>query len=315
MKKRLGYSRKSRLFAVILTFLLLFGIVAGLMALAIYSISTQIKGEGVTSIHHLLTEYLQSFILSLQEIDNTLSGLHLGDGFFMQNFEEARRELSFHVHNFMGSLMTTTMNASGMLLKLGLGIVLSIYFLIDKNTFVLYGNIIGKIFFKDSTYQRVKRWYHDVDRIFSGYVRGQTADVIFMAVSISVLLGIIGIRYGILIGCIAGICNYIPYAGPFVAYVGTIGFGLLNGQEKQVLIALIFLFILQQIDGNYVGPKMMARSVAIEPVFVLMGVIVGGSILGFVGMILAVPITALIKLMFVRFLERKLIKLEGKNSE
>lgn len=313
-KKQIGYSKKSRLIAVLFTFLLLFVLIIGLLVLAIYSISKQINGDGIIGVQNLLSNYIQSFMNSLKEMDIALSKLHLGNGVFIENFEKMRMEMIGSIQTFIRNFMSNTMNLSGIIMKLGLGLILAIYFLIDKNTFILYGNVIGKIFLKQSVYDTIKRWYQDVDRIFSGYIRGQTIDVLFMAVAISVLLGIIGIKYSLLIGCIAGICNYIPYVGPFVAYIGTIGFGLLNGQEKQVLIALVFLFVLQQIDGNYIGPKVMARSVAIEPVFVLIGVIVGGSVLGFIGMIVATPLMALMKMIFVRLLEKRLLAMQEKEQ-
>ena len=308
--KEVGYSRKSRIFAVFLTILLFLALVIGLFTLAIYSISKQIQGDGIMSMKVLITNYITSFVYSLQEMDKTLSTLHLGDGIFTQMYDQIRTGIKSNYLEFMNGLMETTMNASGYLLKFGLGFILAIYFLIDKNLFLIYGTVIGKIILPKRLYTVLKRNGRDVNRIFSGYVRGQTADVVFMMIATSLLLSLVGIRYGILIGCIAGICNYIPYAGPFVAYIGTIAFGLLNHQEKQVLISLVLLFVLQQIDGNYIGPKIMSKGVKIEPVFILIGVIIGGSLFGFLGMILAVPITAFLKLLFVRFLERKLIKME-----
>lgn len=312
-KQKIGYSKRSRILAVCITFLLLFGIVISLFILAIFSISKQIQGDGIVSMRDLLTNYLGSFVNSLREIDDTLSRLHLGDGVFTQMYEQIKQDMQSGFSNSMNGVMEATMHASSYLIKFGLGLILAIYFLIDKNLFLIYGNVIGKIMLPKRMYHCMKRNYKDADRIFSGYVRGQTADVLFMMVATSLVLTIVGIRYGLLIGCIAGICNYIPYAGPFVAYIGTILFGIFNHQENRVLIAIVLLFILQQIDGNYVGPKMMSKGVAIEPVFVLIGVIIGGSVFGFPGMILAVPITAFLKLLFVRFLERRLIKMEKKD--
>lgn len=313
-KKKVGYSRKNRILAVIFTFLLIFGVILTLCIFAIYSISKQIQGDSIMSMKALMTNYLESFVSSLKQLDHTFSSLHLGDGIFTQMYDQIKNSIQNGFSNFTNGLMEVTMNVSSYIIKFSLGIILAIYFLIDKNLFLIYGNVIGKIMLGERVYNSIKRNANDMDRIFSGYVRGQTADVLFMSIATSLLLSIIGIRYGLLIGCIAGICNYIPYAGPFVAYIGTITFGFLNHQEKQVFIAILLLFVLQQIDGNYVGPKMMAKGVEIEPVFILIGVIIGGSIFGFPGMILAVPITAFLKLLFVRFLEKKLVKMERKEK-
>lgn len=81
-----------------------------------------------------------------------------------------------------------------------------------------------------------------------------------------------------LIGILAGMCNLIPYFGPIVAFAGTIVFGVLNGQYTQVGIAIIVLIIVQQIDGNIVGPKLVGNSVSLKPIFILISVIIGAQI-------------------------------------
>lgn len=311
----MGLCKKCRMIAVISTWLIFGGLLIFLLAFFVYSMSKQLKSDGMMSISRVFFSYFRSFSESLKEMDEGLSKLNLGDGFLVGQLEQLRGLVEGNIQQFFSNMMVRTVNFSAYMIKFGLGIIVSIYFLIDKNTFVLYGNVIGRILLPKKFYEKMRSFYHDADVIFSGYVRGQTADVVFMILSISVLLGVIGIKYGILIGCVAGICNYIPYAGPFVAYAGTILFGLLNGQEKQVLIALILLFLLQQVDGSYIGPKLMGKSVEIEPIFVFLGVILGGSILGFLGMILAVPITALCKLIFLRFLEKRLVQRQKEERE
>lgn len=314
-KKKLGYSSKCRIFAVVLTIMAVVGVVLALGIFFFYSISRQVAETGVTGFGNLIGRYFANFQSSLGEIDKILESFHLGSNVLTGGLRELQRSSLDNLNGAVSGLVDQTVNFSTHLAKFGLGFVLSIYFLIDKNMFILYGNVLGRILLRKKMYRWLRSWYHDADRIFSGYVRGQTADVLFMAVSISILLTLVGIKYGALIGCIAGICNYIPYFGPMVAYVGTISFGLLNGQEQQVFIAIILLFILQQIDGSFIGPKLMGRNIAIQPVFLLMGVIIGGSIFGFIGMLLAVPVTALMKLIFVRFLEKRLTKLESFHKE
>ena len=112
--------------------------------------------------------------------------------------------------------------------------------------------------------------------------------------------------FTIIIGIFAGICNLVPYFGPIVAYVGTISFGLLYGQNTKVIIAVIALIIVQQIDGSIIGPKLLGDNVSLKPVFILVSVIIGSSLFGIVGMILAVPVAAMIKLMVKKFIDNRL---------
>ena len=178
--------------------------------------------------------------------------------------------------------------------------------LLEKKSFQVYGKKLSKALFEPATEEKILGFLGDLDHIFSGYIRGQLADVAIMCCMLSITLSAIGIKFGIIIGIFAGICNLVPYFGPIVAYVGTISFGLLYGQNTKVIIAVIALIIVQQIDGSIIGPKLLGDNVSLKPVFILVSVIIGSSLFGIVGMILAVPVAAMIKLMVKKFIDNRL---------
>jgi predicted PurR-regulated permease PerM len=127
-----------------------------------------------------------------------------------------------------------------------------------------------------------------------------------MLLLISLVLSITGVKFAIVIGICAGIGNLIPYFGPIVAYVGTTLVCLMNGDIKTLIASLIALFVIQALDGNIIGPKLLSRSIQIHPLIIIISIIFGSALGGFLGMLLAVPVGAYIKLVFVRFVDHRI---------
>lgn len=103
---------------------------------------------------------------------------------------------------------------------------------------------------------------------------------------------------------------YNSLFGPIAALARTIIFGVLNAQYSQVLIAIIVLIVIQQIDVNIIAPKLLGKSVSLKPVFILISLLIGADVGGILGMVLAVPVAALIKLFLIRSVELRLKKKE-----
>jgi len=148
----------------------------------------------------------------------------------------------------------------------------------------------------------------DLDYAFSGYIRGQLADAFLMMILISLVLSITGVKFAIVIGIFAGLGNLIPYFGPVIAYISTTIVCLVNGEMQKLVVSMIALLIIQFVDGNIIGPKLLSRSIKIHPLIIIISLIFGSAIGGFLGMLLAVPVGAYIKLVFVRYVNNKAIK-------
>ena len=179
-------------------------------------------------------------------------------------------------------------------------IIFGVYFMLDGKGLMAYWNRVLKAVFS----KRFDRFFHlfisDADRVFSGYIRGQLIDALFMMVSVSISLSLVGVKFAVIIGTLTGIGNLIPYVGPFVAYISTISVCILNGDWKKLIIALIVLLVLQTIDGNVINPKLLSANISIHPMLVIASLIIGSAIGGIIGMLLAVPVGALIKIQFER---------------
>ena len=121
-------------------------------------------------------------------------------------------------------------------------------------------------------------------------------------------ISLVGVKFAIVIGVLAGIGNLIPYVGPFVAYALTVLVCLISNDFNTMFIAIIALLVIQTIDGQIINPRLLGSTVNVHPMYVIVAIIFGESLGGFMGMIFAVPVAALIKIEFDRLVEMKLKK-------
>ncbi len=118
-------------------------------------------------------------------------------------------------------------------------------------------------------------------------------------------MSILGVKYAILLGFMIGLFNLIPYLGAIIAVVIAGLITLLTGGIYQAIWMLVVVIILQQIDANIINPKIIGNSLQISPILIIFSVTIIGSYFGIMGMFLAVPIVAIIKLMISDFIKYK----------
>lgn len=300
--------KRYRTIAVFFCVILIALVIFLLIGTFIFSITKQFSNIKIDGIIDIVTSYINSFSDSLKNIEAMLSKFNIESKAVEQYAAKFSTTLANGLKNFANDLVANTMNISGYISNFIFGLIIGIYLLLDKDDLLEYVNKVSKAIFSEGTEKKISSCMQDLDHIFSGYIRGTMLDALFMCVILSLSLSIIGIRFGVLIGILAGLCNLVPYFGPIVAFAGTIIFGVLNAQYSQVIIAIIVLIIVQQIDGNIIAPKLLGSSVSLKPVFILISLIIGADIGGVLGMVLAVPVAAVIKLFFKRYIEGRLQK-------
>lgn len=181
-----------------------------------------------------------------------------------------------------------------------LGLIISFYLLKDKESISESFKKYCKRILPEKVYKFCAVNIEDMDDAFSGYIRGQFTDGIIMSVIISVVLGIMGIKFPLIIGIISGLSNIIPYFGALIGFLLSVFMALVNGDVSKAVIVGIVIIVLQQIDGYIISPKVLGHSVKLNPVVIIIALAVGGKLFGLMGMVLAIP--------FVRFLKIKIEK-------
>jgi predicted PurR-regulated permease PerM len=137
----------------------------------------------------------------------------------------------------------------------------------------------------------------ELDGVIGGFIRGQLIDGAIVGVMIFVMLMATHVPYALLIGIAAGILNFIPYAGAVIGFVPSVILALAyNGPGNALLVALLFA-VIQQIDGNFVAPKVLKDNVGLSPLYIILSILVGSELFGLIGTFLAVPIAAMLRVL------------------
>jgi predicted PurR-regulated permease PerM len=149
----------------------------------------------------------------------------------------------------------------------------------------------------------IRRLAHESNQAIAGYLRGQALVCISLGAIYAIGLSLVGLQFGLVIGLIAGAISFIPFVGTFVGAVMALGMALAQFPPDWigvVKVALVFLFG-QMMEGNVLSPKLVGDRVGLHPVWIMFSLLAGGSLFGFVGVLIAVPVAAVIGVI-VRYL-------------
>ncbi len=137
---------------------------------------------------------------------------------------------------------------------------------------------------------------HDMNRAIAGFIRGQALVCFILGTFYAVALSVIGLNFGLLIGLLSGLLTFIPYVGSFTGFVLSAGVALVQfWPDYTMIIATIGVFLFGQfVEGNILSPKLVGDAVGLHPVWLMFALVAFGSLFGFVGLLLAVPIAAAI---------------------
>ena len=251
--------------------------------------------EGIKTYANSINELYRELIYRLDKLNINSAEIKSSVDTFTNNLGKYMLNLSSQLGNLAGNLKDGLATAL-------FALIFSIYFLLDMPKLKKYwGRVLG-IILPEKVKTTLDTLIKDADKVFSGYIRGQAIDAFMVGVVVSVVFSIIGIQYAIVIGLLIGLGNLIPYMGPIVGYSSIVIVGIATSDYKSMVIAAIALLIIQAIDGNLIYPKLLSTSVNIHPMIVIISLTVGASIGGLVGMIVAVPTGALVKVWFERLI-------------
>lgn len=169
------------------------------------------------------------------------------------------------------------------------------YFLMEKERMLQILRAFSAAFLGKRFTDGASAAFHEIYAVFSGYLSGQLLDAGIMAVLFSAAFLVVGLPQAVLLGLLSGFSNLIPYFGAIVAFLLAVFSGLFSGTPLKALYASILILLLQQIDSIFIVPKAVGKRVELHPVLVLLSLAVFGRLLGFWGLLLAVPLGALLK--------------------
>ncbi len=303
--------KSTRGLAVLITILLLLGVISLIITLLVYSVTDQIRLTNFDSIGAIIKDYTESFSAFAKEFTEKLNSLNIESSEINKVIKDASETILQKASSFISGFGNSLSNITGFFSTLFFSVIIAIYLLIDGK---MIGGMVSKIsraLFSKKVNIKIRRFLHDADYVFSGYLKGTLLDVGCMMILISTTLAIVGVKFAVIIGIISGLGNLIPYCGPFIAYGASAVVCLVNGEFTKMIIAIIALVIVQAIDANVLGPKLLSHSIKVHPLLVIICLIIGSSVGGLLGMLLAVPVGVLIKVIFMRFIDNRLAMKEA----
>ncbi len=227
-------------------------------------------------------------------IDLTLINTYLND-----NVVETFSSISTILANFAPVLLSLLTNITTGILNILLGFIIAIYLLISKESALITSRKILFAILPPKNAVNFINLSKESNHIFISFIIGKMIDSLIIGIICFIILLIFNYPYALLLSVIIGITNMIPYFGPFVG--GAIGFFLLLFiTPVQALWFLLIILLLQQFDGNILGPKILGDSTGLSAFWVIFAIILFGSFFGFSGMFFGVPILAVIKNIFSR---------------
>lgn len=282
----------------LLTFLSLFcfaGLFVLLIGMNIEQVSGSFFSKDIKGNISYYVAYFEKMISNVTRLFNEV-GLFKESTKIIEYVYGTLNQLVINIYTrVMRSLSDVGLHAMNWLLAL----VIAFYLLQDKARCLALNNHLWKYLLKKH-YEPTKSFAWDVDQVFAGYIRGEVIDSIIMTILTSAALMIVRLDFAIIIGIISGIFNLIPYFGPIVGFSLAIIIGLLDTNPMKAVYGAIAIIIIQQIDGWIIVPRIVGDCVKLHPVVVLLAILIGGNLFGLIGMLLAVPVTALIRLLLLR---------------
>jgi predicted PurR-regulated permease PerM len=223
-----------------------------------------------------------------------------------ETFTKVTTKFGEVMNGLLAGTLTGIASFSSGIFKFIMGLIISIYVLKDKEKFGYGTKRLVFAVLKEKRAQGFMVFMEEVDFIFSRYISGKLLDSSIIAVLAFIGLWILGAPYQLLLALIIGVTNMIPYFGPFIGGTPAVVITLFYSPVTALWV-LIFIVVLQQFDGNILGPKILGDSIGVGPFWIILAIVIGGGLFGVLGMLIGVPVIVVILNALNRQIDRSLM--------
>lgn len=197
------------------------------------------------------------------------------------------------VQGYIGQVTSGVISMLRLLLNFIIGIIVAVYVMVIQEQLIGQSKKLIFALFKPKTGNMIVKGVRKADEIFGGFIIGKIIDSAIIGVICYVGCMILRIPDAMLVSVIIGVTNVIPVFGPFIGAIPSLILVVIQS-PWHALYLLIFILVLQQVDGNIIGPKILGNSTGLSSFWVMFAILIGGSLFGFFGMLLGVPVFAMI---------------------
>ena len=260
-----------------------------------------------------LIEFANNMPALMADFANWFNGLNLGVTFDDDTIRQLLNNEIFSIERIMTYLNFDNVNkyargvisAGSGLFNIFMGIVISIYILIDRASLRNTAEVLFEMTVKEKSRVVITKYLSRINEFAHKYIYCMLVDAIIIFVASFIILSVEGVTYAPLFAMMLGLFNLIPYFGAITATVLTSLITMFTGSITQAVVALISMIVLQQLDANFIQPRLLSGSLKIKPFWVIFGILLGGGLFGIVGIFLAVPITALCRSIIIDIAKSK----------
>ena len=299
-KFKSGKYRLSRGLSITVVYILLLAFIVGFFAILVPQVTS-----GYTDLSNKMPSYLESiteWLSSLSNDSSIFSSYTTKILDFINNLINNTYEV---ISEYIPNLSSIVSNVAVIIKDFGLGLIASIYFLATRDRIIAQLKKLFRAMFKEKLFNRLCEVWHLVDKSFGGFIIGKIFDSTIIGLISLAVLAATGVPYYPLVSMIIAITNVVPIFGPVVG--GVIGAFIVFVANSDLLIwFIIYDVLIQQIDGNFIGPKILGESVGLSATWIFISLTIMGNLLGFWGMIFGVPIVAVLYTLVKQASENKL---------
>lgn len=267
----------------------------------------------IPSIVSSLVDFYNNLPGLIEDFVNWFNSLNLGVTIGKNSLSQLFDNEYFSIQNLLKFFDRANMNRYARSVKsigsgvahVFMGVIVSVYMLLDranlKNSLIR----LSRVLFKEKTRSFIAKYLRRINDFVNKYIYCMVIDAIIIFVLAAIVLSIERVEYAPLLGLMLGVFNLIPYFGAIIA-TATIGIiTVFTGSLTLAIVAVISMIVLQQVDANFIQPRLLAGSLKVKPLWVIFAVLVGGGLCGAVGIFMAVPIAALCRSIILDFMENR----------
>ena len=302
-----GRKRLGGFLGTLASLFLLVAVVVGLISMLIPQLINSISGvmETLPASINNLEIWLEKILADNPDLEQQVMQHYGAAADYLQNW--LTNVVVPNIYRIIGSVSSGVVLVVRAVFDILIGLIVMVYLLNMKEKLLAQAKMIIYGVFPLKIANKVIEEGRYVHQVFGGFIIGKLLDSLIIGLICFVLLGFANMPYVLLVSVIVGVTNVIPFFGPFIGAIPS-AFLILLSDPMKCLYFLIFILLLQQFDGNILGPKILGDSTGLSSFWVLFSILLFGGLMGFVGMIIAVPTFAVIYRLVTEFTTWKLGK-------
>lgn len=283
-------------------------ILAGLIGFMIYMLIPQIV-ENINNIVYFIMEGNIDIVQIVTDIKDKIDNRYVqfAAEYILETSESVRTLINNALTDISGVLVRFVANIGSRTATIAVSFIINIYMLVEKEDILSRGKRFVFAFFNEQNARKILHIFAQANKIFKSFLNGKLLDSFIVGVICVIVFYIFKVPYAPLMGTIIGVFNIIPYFGPIIGSAPVVLVSFFVDPPK-ALTALFIIIVVQQLDGNFLDPRIVGGNVGVSPLWIITSVTVGGNLFGVPGMILGVPVVVLIKTVVEESVNLRLIE-------